>query len=66
VVGSQRRFAHELGVYLEIAARYVGLARTAAANPANSITASHSPGPDPPVFEPGHFDLRARWPAQLL
>jgi transposase len=56
---SQRRIADELGVNRETVARYVQLARTAAANPAISITgsavelsASDGPGPDPPVSNP--------------
>lgn len=49
---SQRRIADELGVNRETVARYVQLARTAAANPAISITGSDGPGSDPPVSNP--------------
>jgi len=56
---SQRRIADEVGVNRETVARYVQLARTAAANPAISITGSAAqvlaaagPGPDPPLSNP--------------
>jgi len=49
---SQRRIAHELGVNRETVARYVRLARTAAAKPAISITGSDGLGPAPPGANP--------------